>query len=133
MRRLMRLCDGQPTRCTGWAWTVLLLIHAPLGAQAPKLDVPYVPTPQPVVEEMLKLGGVKDGDVVYDLGCGDGRIVVTAVKSFKAKRGVGVDIDPERVKESKQAARNAKVEDKVEFRQGDVLKITDMSDATVVC
>jgi len=98
-----------------------------------RLDVPYVPTPQKVVDEMLKLAGVKDGDVVYDLGCGDGRIVVTAVKGFKAKRGVGVDIDPERVKESKQNAKDAKVEDRVEFREGDVLKITDVSDATVVC
>jgi uncharacterized protein (TIGR03000 family) len=99
----------------------------------PTIKVPYVPTPQSVVEEMLKLGGVKESDVVYDLGCGDGRIVVTAVKSFKAKRGVGVDIDPERIKESKQAAKAARVEDKVEFREGDVLKITDVSDATVVC
>jgi ubiquinone/menaquinone biosynthesis C-methylase UbiE len=99
----------------------------------PTIKVPYVPTPQSVVEEMLKLGGVKEGDVVYDLGCGDGRIVVTAVKGFKAKRGVGVDIDPERIRESKQNAKDAKVEDKVEFREGDVLKITDVSDATVVC
>ena len=132
MRRLMRLCDGQPTRCTGWAWTVLLLIHAPLGAQAPKLDVPYVPTPQPVVEEMLKLAGVKDGDVVYDLGCGDGRIVVTAVKQFKAKRGVGIDLDPQRVKESNENAKQAGVTDKVEFKVGDVLKLESVADASVV-
>jgi len=104
---------------------------------APKKDestikVPYVPTPHAVVDEMLKLGGVKEGDVVYDLGCGDGRIVITAVKSFKAKRGVGVDLDPERIKESKQGAKDAKVEDKVEFRQGDVLKIDSVADATVV-
>ena len=78
---------------------------------------PYVPTPQTVVDEMLKFANVKEGDVVYDLGCGDGRIVITAVKSFKAKRGVGIDIMPDRVKESKQNAKEAKVEDKVEIRR----------------
>jgi uncharacterized protein (TIGR03000 family) len=105
----------------------------PPGARADDtIRVPYVPTPETVVEEMLKLAGVKEGDVVYDLGCGDGRIVVTAVMDFKAKKGVGVDIDPQRVKESKQSAKAAKVEDKVEFREGDVLKITDVSEATVV-
>jgi uncharacterized protein (TIGR03000 family) len=99
----------------------------------PTIKVPYVSTPQPIVEEMLKLAGVKEGDVVYDLGCGDGRIVVTAVKSFKAKRGVGIDIEPDRIKDSKKNAKDAGVEDKVEFKEGDVLKIKDMSDATVVC
>src|SRR5205807_2051933 len=71
-------------------------------------------------------------DVVYDLGCGDGRMVITAVKKFHAKRGVGVDLDPERITESKENAAKAKVSDKVEFRVGDVLKIKDLSDATVV-
>ena len=71
-----------------------------------RLDVPYVSTPENVVDDMLKLAGVKEGDVVYDLGCGDGRIVVTAVKSFKAKRGVGIDIDPERIEEARQAAKD---------------------------
>jgi uncharacterized protein (TIGR03000 family) len=98
----------------------------------PTTRVPYVPTPQSVVDEMLKFAGVKEGDVVYDLGCGDGRIVVTAVKDFKAKSGVGVDIDPKRIKESIENAREAKVEAKVEFRQGDVLKLKDVSEATVV-
>jgi SAM-dependent methyltransferase len=97
------------------------------------IKVPYVPTPQTVVDEMLKLAGVKDGDVVYDLGCGDGRIVISAVKAFKAKKGVGVDIDPERIRESRQAAKVAGVTDKVEFREGDVLKISDVSEASVVC
>lgn len=96
------------------------------------IRVPYVPTPETVVAEMLKLAGVKAGDVVYDLGCGDGRIVIAAVKDFKAKKGVGVDIDPQRVKESKQNARAKKVEDRVAFREGDVLKIADVSEATVV-
>jgi uncharacterized protein (TIGR03000 family) len=97
-----------------------------------RLDAPYVPTAQTVVDEMLKFAGVKAGDVVYDLGCGDGRIVVTAVKDFKAKKGVGIDLDPKRVEESKENAKAAKVEDKVEFREGDILKLTDLPDATVV-
>jgi uncharacterized protein (TIGR03000 family) len=92
----------------------------------------YVPTPWEVVEAMCKLGTVKKGDVVYDLGCGDGRIVVTAVEKFGAKRGVGVDIDPERIKDSKKTAKDHKVEDKVEFRMADVLKIDDYGDANVV-
>jgi uncharacterized protein (TIGR03000 family) len=87
--------------------------------------VPYVPTPQEVVEEMLKLANVKEGDVVYDLGCGDGRIVVTAVKKYKAKKGLGVDLNPERIKDSEKNAKDAGVQDKVEFKQGDVLKLTD--------
>ena len=94
--------------------------------------VVYLPTPQSVVVEMLKFAGVKESDVVYDLGCGDGRIVVTAVKGYKAKKGVGIDIDPQRIKESKKAAKDAQVEDRVEFREGDVLKLKDVSEATVV-
>jgi uncharacterized protein (TIGR03000 family) len=92
----------------------------------------YVPTPQSVVEAMLRVAEVGKDDVVYDLGCGDGRIVVTAVKEFGAKRGVGIDIDPRRIAESRENARRQNVENKVEFRQADVLKIQDLSDATVV-
>jgi uncharacterized protein (TIGR03000 family) len=94
--------------------------------------VRYVPTPMEVVEAMLKLGSVGKDDVVFDLGCGDGRIVVTAVSKYGAKRGVGVDIDPERIKDSNANARSAKVEDKVDFRMEDVLKIKDYSEASVV-
>jgi uncharacterized protein (TIGR03000 family) len=96
-----------------------------------ELDVPYVPTPEPVVEAMLKLAGVKEGDTVYDLGCGDGRIVITAVKKFKAAKGVGIDLDPERIKDSLENAKKEKVEGKVEFKQGDVLAIKEL-DANVV-
>jgi tRNA A58 N-methylase Trm61 len=92
----------------------------------------YVPTPDDVVEAMCKLGRVTKEDVVYDLGCGDGRMVITAVKKFGAKRGVGVDIDEERVRDSKANAKKAGVDDLVEFRQGDVLKVEDLKDATVV-
>lgn len=121
-----------PAGCSRWTFGVLLLLSASAGAQQPKLDVPYVPTPQPVVEAMLKLAAIKPGDVVYDLGCGDGRIVVTAVKDFRAKRGVGIDLDPQRVKESKENATKAGVADRTEFREGDVLKLESVADADVV-
>jgi uncharacterized protein (TIGR03000 family) len=100
--------------------------------QPDDVRIRYVPTPHEVVEAMLKLGEVGKDDIVYDIGCGDGRIVITAVKKFGAKRGVGVDIDPERIKDSKANAKQEMVEDKVEFRQEDALKQKDLSDATIV-
>ncbi len=93
-------------------------------------DVPYVPTPNEVVAEMLKLANVKKGDVLYDLGSGDGRIVITAAQKF-GTRGVGIDINPERVQEANENAQKAGVTDLVEFRQQDLFQ-TDISDATVV-
>lgn len=98
--------------------------------QAPKLDVPYVPTPQAVVNKMLEMGKVKKGDLLYDLGCGDGRIVVTAARDHGA-RGVGIDIDPQRISEARQSAKRARVTERVEFRQGDLFE-TDLSQASVV-
>ena len=92
----------------------------------------YVPTPYPVVEAMLKLAEVGEKDVVYDLGCGDGRIVVSAVSRFKARRGVGIDLDPERLKECQANARAADVEARVTFREEDVLKLKDLAEANVV-
>jgi ribosomal protein L11 methylase PrmA len=80
---------------------------------------------------MLGLAGVKSGDVVYDLGSGDGRIVISAVKNHGATRAVGVDINPERIAEANENARRAGVEDQVEFRQGDLFD-ADIGDATVV-
>jgi SAM-dependent methyltransferase len=91
---------------------------------------PYVPTPQEVVERMLELAGVTKSDVVYDLGCGDGRIVITAAKKYGA-RGVGIDFDPERVAESRANAEKAGVTKLVEFRQQDAMTV-DVSPATVV-
>jgi SAM-dependent methyltransferase len=91
---------------------------------------PYVPTPQDVVDRMLSLAGVTANDVVYDLGCGDGRIVITAAKKFGA-RGVGVDFDPERIKESEANAKAAGVESLVSFRQQDAMTV-DVSQASVV-
>jgi SAM-dependent methyltransferase len=96
---------------------------------APHL-APYVPTPQEVVDRMLRLGQVGKGDVVYDLGCGDGRIPITAAKRFGA-RGVGVDIDPQRIAEANANAKQEGVTDLVSFRLQDALT-TDLSSATVV-
>jgi uncharacterized protein (TIGR03000 family) len=100
--------------------------------QPDKIVIRYVPTPEEIVDAMLKLADVGKDDVVYDLGCGDGRIVIRAVEKFGAKRGVGVDLDPQRIKESRANARAAKVENRVEFRQGDVFEVKDLADATVV-
>ena len=101
-------------------------------AQGDKLFIRYVPTPEQVVDAMMKLAGVGKDDVVYDLGCGDGRMLIAAVKKFNARRGVGVDLDQERIEEAKAAAKEAGVADKVEIRKGDVLKVNDLSEATVV-
>jgi uncharacterized protein (TIGR03000 family) len=96
------------------------------------ITIRFVPTPPEIVEAMLKLAKVGKDDVVYDLGCGDGRMVIAAVKKAGAKRGVGIDLDPERVKESKEAVKAEGVGDKVEIREGDVLKVKDISDASVI-
>jgi hypothetical protein len=98
--------------------------------QARSLDVPYVPTPPEVVEQMLQVANVTGDDVLYDLGSGDGRIVITAAQKF-GTRGVGVDLDPQRVQEANQNAKEAGVGDRVEFRQQDLFE-TDFSNATVV-
>lgn len=93
-------------------------------------DVPYVPTPQTVVDEMLKLAAVTKDDVVYDLGSGDGRIVITAAKKYGA-RGVGIDISSDRVSEANANAHEAGVTDRVKFVQQDLFE-TDLKEATVV-
>jgi ribosomal protein L11 methylase PrmA len=93
-------------------------------------DVIYVPTPQEVVDKMLELAQVKKDDVVYDLGCGDGRIVVTAAKKYGCK-AVGFDIDPERIKESLENVKQSKVQDLVEIKKEDIFTL-DLSQASVV-
>jgi SAM-dependent methyltransferase len=104
----------------------------------PEIRVPFVPTNQKVVEAMLKLAAVKEGDTVYDLGCGDGRIVITAVKEFKAKRGLGIDFNSERLKDCAARVKAENLNDeqkkKLLFKQGDVLKMTeeDFKDVDVV-
>jgi len=94
------------------------------------LDVPYVPTPQPVVDHMLQMAGVKSTDFVMDVGCGDGRMVVSAAKDYGA-RGFCNDIDPARISEAKENAQRAGVADKIEFRQGNLFDV-DISKADVL-
>ena len=93
-------------------------------------DVAYEPTPMEVVHAMLRLAKVNAGDVVYDLGCGDGRIVITAAREYGA-RGVCVDIDPARIAESRENARQANVLERIRFLTEDLFA-TDLGDATVV-
>jgi precorrin-6B methylase 2 len=102
---------------------------APAPLRAP--DVIFVPTPPEVVAAMLKVARVGKGDVIYDLGSGDGRIVITAVKDFGAARGVGIDIDPERIAEASANALQAGVADRVTFLNQDLFT-TNLSEATVV-
>ena len=112
----------------------LFLVTAVYSAKAlgqtPRLDVPYVPTPQAVVDRMLEIAKVGKDDVVYDLGSGDGRIVITAAKRYGA-RGVGIDLDPRRVAEAQANAKKAEVDDRVKFVAADLFK-ADLSGATVV-
>ena len=95
-----------------------------------KPDIYYVPTPQRLVDLMLLMAEVKKGDLLYDLGSGDGRLVITAAKTFGA-RGIGIEIDPALIAEAKKNAAAAGVEDKVEFRQQDLFK-SNFQDATVI-
>lgn len=101
-------------------------------AQAPakSLDVPYVPTSNTVVQAMLNLAKVQNTDVVYDLGCGDGRIVIAAARDFGA-RGVGIDINPVRIAEARENAQKAGVTDRVRFEEKDLYD-ADIREATVV-
>jgi uncharacterized protein (TIGR03000 family) len=96
-----------------------------------RVRVVYVPTPSDIADEMVKLAGVSAADVVYEPGCGDARITIAAVKGG-ARKGVGIDIDPERVNESRARVAEAGLADKVEIRLGDALDIKDLSAATVV-
>ncbi|MGQ9505606.1 MAG: SAM-dependent methyltransferase [Thermogutta sp.] len=93
-------------------------------------DVIYVPTPHDVVQKMLEMAEVKKGDVVYDLGCGDGRIVVAAAKKYGVK-AVGFDIDPQRIKEARENVKKNKVEHLVRIEQKDIFTL-DLSEATVI-
>jgi SAM-dependent methyltransferase len=101
------------------------------GEGGVNLDVPYVPTAQSVVNRMLEMTKAGPNDIHYDLGSGDGRIVVTAARDFKVKKGVGVDIDPVRIKEANENAKNAGVADRVKFFQTDLFAF-DFKEATVL-
>ena len=111
-----------------WAVSALPLLAG--EEETPELDVPYVPTHQKAVEEMLNLAKVTGKDYVIDLGCGDGRIVITAAKKYKA-RCLGVDLDPRRIRESNKNASQAGVTKLVTFRKADVMD-TDVRQASVV-
>ena len=127
MRRRLLAVATAAVVCAALA--VPLVAQYPAPAASSSL-APYVPTPQDVVDRMLSLANVTGADVVYDLGCGDGRIVITAAKTFGA-RGVGVDIDPDRIKESQANAKAAGVEHLVIFKLQDAMTV-DVSPATVV-
>src|SRR5215475_7227032 len=109
----------------------LFLAIAPAQDQPKRSpDVPYVPTPDAIVQSMLKLANVQKSDVVYDLGCGDGRIIIAAAKVYGA-RGVGVDINPQRIQEARENAKQAGVQDIVKFVEGDLFE-ANIKDASVV-
>lgn len=93
--------------------------------------VPYVPTPEAVVRKMLEIAKVGPEDVVYDLGCGDGRIVILAAKEFKAKKAVGIEINDERIKEALENVKKNGVEGKVVIEKGNFFDV-DLSEATVI-
>jgi cyclopropane fatty-acyl-phospholipid synthase-like methyltransferase len=112
------------------AFILLLGVGAWTQTLAPRPDVIYVPTPQVIVDAMLKMANVTSSDVVYDLGSGDGRIPITAARVHGA-RGVGIDIDPQRIMEAHANAREAGVTDRVRFMAGDLFT-ADISEATVV-
>ncbi len=120
----------------GFLYAILLAagtvvpLHAQQRQDRPTLDVPFVPTNQPTVEAMLRIANVEPNDFVIDLGSGDGRILVTAAKLYGA-RGFGVDLDPQRVKESMENARNAGVAGHVSFSQQNLFA-TDLSRASVI-
>jgi precorrin-6B methylase 2 len=116
------------------SFAIVAAMVAPSSAQQPaplrSPDVIFVPTPQEVVDAMLKLAKVGADDVVYDLGSGDGRIPITAATTYGA-RGVGIDIDPQRIREAEENLKAAGVGDKVRFLNQDLFT-TDIGEATVV-
>ena len=120
------------TACVGFAILILGVSQAAAqrGERKRQPDVPYVPTTEEAVRAMLKLADVKKADIVYDLGCGDGRIVIAAAKTYGA-RGVGIDIDPDRIQEARENAKKAGVENLVRFEENDLFQ-ANFREATVV-
>jgi tRNA G37 N-methylase Trm5 len=110
------------------AATVLSFVHT---TSAQTAGAPYVPTPSAIADRMMQLAKIGPGDYVIDLGSGDGRLVIAAVAKYKARGGMGVDIDPKLVKLANENAAKAGVADRVKFVEGDLFK-TDVGDATVV-
>jgi SAM-dependent methyltransferase len=129
VRHLLALLFG----CVLWMFPPASSTNAAAGSrQAPARtpDILFVPTSDAIADEMLKLARVSADDVVYDLGSGDGRIVILAAQKYGA-RGVGIELDPQLVERSRQIAREAQVADRVKFLVGDLFE-ADISDATVV-
>jgi predicted O-methyltransferase YrrM len=126
----------QPRRCVLPLLFIVLLVgpgacaHGPAAVASKTPDVPYVPTRLEIVREMLAMAEVRRGDIVCDLGSGDGRILITAAREHGAQ-GVGYEIDPARVREAKSNARRAGVDDRVRFILSDIFD-ADLRDATVV-
>jgi SAM-dependent methyltransferase len=113
--------------------SLLLAIPAAAAQQKRRLrapDIHYEPSSPEITAAMLQLGGVGPKDILYDLGCGDGRVVITAANKF-GTRGVGIDIDPKRIEESESNAKKAGVTHLVQFRNEDLFE-SDISEATVV-
>jgi SAM-dependent methyltransferase len=121
-----------PNLCCSLAVLILFTSLAVAQTAQPKHepDVPYVPTTEEAVKAMLKLADVKSSDIVYDLGCGDGRIVIAAAKEYGA-HGVGIDINPVRIAEAKENAKKAGVENLVRFEENDLFD-ANIHEATVV-
>ncbi|MCS7303489.1 MAG: methyltransferase domain-containing protein [Thermoguttaceae bacterium] len=132
MKRLWKcgVFVGMGLLITVAVWTTRAAEEEPEKKPQRRPDVIFVPTPQDVVEKMLELAEVTKNDVVYDLGCGDGRIVVTAAKKYGCK-AVGIDIDPQRVKESLERVKKYKVEHLVTIKEGDIFQ-EDITPASVV-
>lgn len=129
MKTGVRLLNAFVAACllsAGVVSSVCAQVAAPLRGP----DVIFVPTPPQVVDRMLEVARVGRGDVLYDPGCGDGRIVIEAAKRF-GTRGVGIDIDPQRIAEARANAKAARVDHLVQFRNADLFE-TDFSEATVV-
>jgi SAM-dependent methyltransferase len=129
-RRKKKMNNFQKSVCSIILITIVLCFSATGYTQKREPDVIFEPTPQDIVEEMLKMAEVTENDVVYDLGCGDGRFIITAANKYGA-RGVGVDINPVRVKESTENAIKAGVADRLRIFEGDLFE-TDIREATVV-
>jgi SAM-dependent methyltransferase len=123
---------ARPRKVKGQDGLIVVDFREKSDTEKDDIQVRWVATPDDVVDAMCRMAKVGKDDIVYDLGCGDGIMVVIALKKFGAARGVGIDLDPEMIKKSKIKAQEYGVTNKIEFRVGDVLKVDDLSDATVV-